>query len=615
MHLRRLLVPALVAALLLPGSAAVADTAAPVQVTAAVRTAGGGLAFVTERASSRARGLELVQRMRSRAGVVAASVATPVRAFDDDPLRSQQWGLTRLAAERTWAQGPAAGTLVAVLDSGVDAGHPELSAVTVPGVDLVERGDGRTDPNGHGTHVAGIVAAVGGDGVGGAGLAQGARVLPVRVLDADGYGYDSDVAEGIVWAVDHGAKVVNVSLGGERQSSLLTASIDYATSKGVVVVAAAGNEGAAGDPVLYPAASRGVVAVGAVGSDDVRPDWSSSGSHLALAAPGVDILSTIPGSGYESWSGTSMAAPFVASAAALLLTDEPTLTPAEVRARLMATARDLGAPGFDALTGAGMVDVLAARAVSRPEPVVAEPVVAEPVVAEPVVAEPIPPAPVLSEPVVAAPVETPQTATPSPVPAPEVASPAPTESSAPVAAPRTEPVLVTPPSVSVFPAALSAGQRVTVTYRGSPGAVVDVLSRTQPATTFSRIARVTLDSSGTATSSHAPQKNTRITARSASGAVSPTQPLVVVRSVSSLTVQRVGTRTYAFTGRVYPALDRRLISLYRNGVLVAQGRTDASGIYRITKQLAGGTFTFQTRTPNDQHNLGAASPLRRAQIS
>ncbi len=572
----------------MPGGAALAETSAPVEVTAAVRTADGRLAFVTERASSRVRGLELAQRMRGRARVVAASVAMPVHALADDPLRSQQWGLTRLAAEQTWAQGPASGTLVAVVDTGVDPAHPDLAQVTVPGLDLVGPGDGRTDPHGHGTHVAGVVAATGGNGVGGAGLAQGARVLPVRALDASGSGFDSDVAKGVAWAVDHGARVINLSLGGDRQSSLLTASIDYAASKGVVVVAAAGNAGATGDPVLYPAATLGVVAVGAVGVDDARPAWSSSGSHLAVAAPGVGILSTVPGGGYASWDGSSMAAPFVAAAAALVLSDEPSLTTALVRKRLMDTARDVGAPGFDPYTGAGMVDVVAARTtrpVAAPAPT--------PATSEPVAAPIVEPAPVLTAPVVTEPVA----------------------DVAPVVAPRAEQTAVSAPTVTVFPAAIAAGQRVTVTYRGTPGAVVDVLSRTQPATTFSRITSVTLDATGTATSVHAPQKNTRITARSASGQLSETQPVVAVRSVASLTLQRTGTRTYAFTGRVYPALDRRLVSLYREGVLVAQGRTDASGVYRMVTQLAGGSFTFQTRTPNDQHNLGALSPSRRAAIS
>jgi hypothetical protein len=662
-------VTVLAAALALPAGAAVAAPSAPVEVTAVQRGLDGRLEFVTEHAPSRTRGHELAREMRSRSRVLAAEVATPVRAFADDPLRPQQWGLTRLRAEATWQQGPAAGVLVAVVDTGVDAGHPDLAGVTAPGVDLIDGGDGRVDPHGHGTHVAGVVAAAAGNGVGGAGLAQGARIMPVRALSADGGGYGSDVAKGITWAVDHGARVVNLSLGGDRPSALVTTAIQYALGRGVVVVAAAGNAGGGGDPVLYPAATAGVVAVGAADAEGRRPSWSSSGSHLAVAAPGVGILSTTPGGGYAAWDGTSMAAPFVSASAALLLADEPGLNPAGVRARLMATATDLEAPGHDSLTGAGLVDVVAARGGARwtapapaadpapvatapaatvltapaeplpstpvvPEPVVSVPAVSEPVVAAPVVPVPVVSVPVVSVPVVTAPaapevVTTPAPAGPAPAPAvPAVAEPSAALPPAPLppaplqAAPATEPVAdprtdapPAPPSVSVFPAAVSAGQRVTVTYRGAPGAVVDVLSRTQPATTFSRIATITLDGTGTASTTHAPQKSTRLAARSASGELSASQPVIAVRSVASLAVQRVGTRTYSFTGRVYPARDQRLVSLYRNGVLVAQGRSDAAGVYRIGRTLAAGTYGFQVRTSDDQHNLGTASPLRRALIS
>lgn len=170
------------------------------------------------------------------------------------------------------------------------------------------------------------------------------------------------------------------------------------------------------------------------------------------------------------------------------------------------------------------------------------------------------------------------------------------------------------PSLTLSPAVVSAGQRVTVTYRGTPGAVVDVLSRTQPATTFSRIATVVLDGTGTATSTHAPQRNTRITARSATGQLSASQPLVAVRSVVSLNVARTGVRTYALTGRVYPALEGRLVRIHRDGVLVAQGRAGADGRYAVTRTLAAGTFTFQARTGDDTSNLGARSPLRTTRV-
>lgn len=171
-----------------------------------------------------------------------------------------------------------------------------------------------------------------------------------------------------------------------------------------------------------------------------------------------------------------------------------------------------------------------------------------------------------------------------------------------------------PPTVSVSPGVISAGETVTASYRGTPGATFDILSRTQPATVFSRIGSVTLDSNGVGFSSHRPQKNTRITARSAGGTVSDTQPIIAVRSVASFNVNRVGTRTVTFTGRVYPALNQRLVNVYRNGSLVAQARCDASGIYKVTRTLGGGTYTFQARTANDQYNLGTTSLARQVTI-
>jgi hypothetical protein len=155
---------------------------------------------------------------------------------------------------------------------------------------------------------------------------------------------------------------------------------------------------------------------------------------------------------------------------------------------------------------------------------------------------------------------------------------------------------------------------VTVTYTGTPGSTLTVLSKTQPATSYSPITTVVLDAAGLGTTSHAPTKNTRIMAQTASGLASG-QPLIQVRSVASINAKRVGVGAYTFTGRVYPARTGRLVSLYRNGVLVAQGHTDASGIYTITKKLARGTFSFLVRTGDDTYNLGTTSPARSVAIS
>jgi hypothetical protein len=168
--------------------------------------------------------------------------------------------------------------------------------------------------------------------------------------------------------------------------------------------------------------------------------------------------------------------------------------------------------------------------------------------------------------------------------------------------------------VALGSSVISAGQRVTVTYHGAPNTTLQILSKTQPATSYSVISAVALDAAGNGASTHAPTKNTRIMAQTAGGLAS-TQPLIQVRSVASLNAKRVGTRTYTFTGRVYPALNGRLVSLYRNGALVAQGRTNSSGIYTMTKTLGAGSFSFQVRTANDTYNLGTSSPAHTYRIS
>lgn len=205
------------------------------------------------------------------------------------------------------------------------------------------------------------------------------------------------------------------------------------------------------------------------------------------------------------------------------------------------------------------------------------------------------------------PSSTPPPTDPTPTPSPSQAgsSPSPTPTSTPSGSQTSAPgVAPDDVSVSVSPSVVVAGQRVVATYSGPPGTVVDVMSRTQPATAFSRITTITLDESGRATTSHAPQKTTRLVAR-VGGRESSAQPLILVQSVASLRLERTGPQTYAFTGRVYPALANRLVNVYRGGVLLAQARCDAAGVYRVTSRLARGTYTFETRTPNDTHNVGA----------
>ncbi|HWH33561.1 MAG TPA: S8 family serine peptidase [Egibacteraceae bacterium] len=308
---------------------------------------------------------EALRRLRALDSVVAAERDVPVKALGD-PLRQHQWGLDRLHAEQAWTSTQASGQKVAVVDTGVDAAHPDLAGVVLSGYDaFTPGGDGRNDANGHGTHVAGIVAAVSGNGIGVEGLARSAKILPVKVLQDDGSGYSSDVAEGILWAIANGATVVNLSLGSPNTSSSVDAAIEQAIQKGVVVVAASGNEGAKGNPVMWPAALPEVVSVGAIDSTDQRASFSGHGDWLDLVAPGVQIASTMSGE-YMYSSGTSMAAPFVSATAALVRTRYPSLTPPQLADHLLATAEDLGPAGEDPEYGVGLVDTVKALTTAPP---------------------------------------------------------------------------------------------------------------------------------------------------------------------------------------------------------------------------------------------------------
>lgn len=272
--------------------------------------------------------------------------------WGQDPGAAQAWGILAVGAPRLWPLTQGEGGLVAVLDTGVDP-HPDLAGALAPGVDLVEGGEGWRDPHGHGTHVAGIIAARAGNGLGVAGVAPGAMLLPVRVLDAEGKGTNATIAKGIQEAVQRGAKVINLSLGGAEASETLRRAIVAAQSAGVVVVAASGNEGVT--TAFYPAAFEGVIAVGAHDLNRQRAAFSNHGSYLRLSAPGVAIGSLAPGGGLRTLSGTSMAAPHVAGTIALLRTRFPSLTARQLGEVLTRGGRATG--GFE-----GQVKALDAEA-------------------------------------------------------------------------------------------------------------------------------------------------------------------------------------------------------------------------------------------------------------
>ncbi|HEY9898814.1 MAG TPA: S8 family serine peptidase [Pantanalinema sp.] len=291
-------------------------------------------------------------------------------ASPNDPLFPAQYAPVITGAERVWAeQKGAAEVVVAVIDSGIDGTHPEFEGRLLPGYDFSEKqpvAGGDQDGYGHGTHVAGIIGARQDNGLGVTGIAPGCKLLPVRIFNNSGHTTEGASTEAIIWAVDHGAKVINASWGSPSDSEAGRAAIKYAQDKDVVVVAAVGNTGKEWDP-SYPAAWPGVVAVAASNDQDGWASFSTWGDWITLAGPGDGILSTYPlskGNGYRIMSGTSMAAPAVSAVAALVRSQHPQLSQAQVIERLYATARDTVMTGKDKYVGYGRVDAL--RAVLDP---------------------------------------------------------------------------------------------------------------------------------------------------------------------------------------------------------------------------------------------------------
>jgi thermitase len=236
----------------------------------------------------------------------------------DDPHFVSQWGPQKVEAPAAWDTTTGSNTIrIAVLDTGIRSTHPDLSGRLVAAQNFTTSPTA-DDNNGHGTHVAGIAAAVTNNAAGVAGMDWNAGLMNGKVLGDDGAGYYSWVAQGIVWAADNGATVINLSLGGRTGSSTLQAAVDYAWSRGVVLACAAGNSGSRS--ATYPAYYSNCIAVGATTKSDTRASFSNYGSWVDVGAPGLDILSTVPPDGYASYSGTSMATPHVAGLAALVWT-------------------------------------------------------------------------------------------------------------------------------------------------------------------------------------------------------------------------------------------------------------------------------------------------------
>jgi subtilisin family serine protease len=303
-----------------------------------------------------------------------------VQMTPNDPSYSQLWGMTKIQAPTAWDLSTGTGVVVAVVDTGIDAAHPDLAAALwsnpgeIPGNGLDDDGNGYADDvygwdcvtedplpsdvHGHGSHVAGTIAAAGNNGVGVIGLAFNAKLMAVKGLNDSGNGTSADLAQALVYAADNGADVINNSWGGMGTDPVIDGAVAYAVNLGAVVVAAAGNSNTNVD-TFYPARLPGVIAVSAFDSNDLKASFSNYGSRIDVAAPGVGILSTTKGV-YSSLNGTSMASPHVAGLAALILSQHPDYSASQVRQLIRQSADDVAAPGFDVHAGHGRINAFKA---------------------------------------------------------------------------------------------------------------------------------------------------------------------------------------------------------------------------------------------------------------
>ena len=348
------------------------------------------IAIPADASDSYGQGRSIAEFVARRPGVASAELDATVRVeftpndqlYATDPyVQMGQWGIRKAQVDRAWDIARSAPMTIAVIDTGVDPGHPDLAGALLPGrafLTGLSTGCARVtnDDNSHGTHVTGIIAANANNGVGIAGVAFGSKILPLKALDCEGSGLLSDVAQAIVYATDQGARIVSISLGSGSDSTTLRSALQYATSRNVLVVVAAGNCGSNAplnprcgslNEVSYPAAYMEALAVAATDFDDTRATFSTSGTYVDVSAPGRRIVSTTPTYGtkvgtlnYAAFSGTSQATPFVAGLAALIWTRDPSLTAQQVRDRIVSTADDLGVAGTDEVFGSGRVNALRA---------------------------------------------------------------------------------------------------------------------------------------------------------------------------------------------------------------------------------------------------------------
>lgn len=307
---------------------------------------------------------EFVQKLRQRPEFEFAEpdyLVAPDEFVPDDPRYGNQWHLPVITAPTAWASAAGTGIIVAVVDTGVDPNHEDLADRVLPGRNIPSSNDNAADIMGHGTAVAGSIAAAGNNGIGIASVAFDARILPVRISDrSDGVASHSDMAAGIMWAADQGARVANLSYGSGGSATVQTAA-RYLHNLGGLTFVAAGNDGIDPGWVNHP----DLIVVGATGKNDALTGFSNYGSFIDLTAPGDYIYSTTRSGGYSNWRGTSFSSPVAAGVAALVMSAAPELGPSQVAAILADTAVDKGAEGRDPEYGDGRVDAGAAIAAAE----------------------------------------------------------------------------------------------------------------------------------------------------------------------------------------------------------------------------------------------------------
>ncbi len=316
---------------------------------------------------------ELLHYFRSLENVVYSEpnfilLQNEINAPNDSLYREKyQWNLPLIEAELGWniTRGSEDIT-IAVVDTGVDLDHPDLRNRLVKGYNVVDDNNNPDDDNGHGSHVAGIIASETNNREGTAGVTWFNKIMPVKVMGPEGYGTTFDIAKGIIWAADNGADVINLSLGNYQPSVLLEEAVQYAYSKNAVIVAAAGNDSS--NQPTYPASYPEVLSVSAVSIDGSRAPFSNYGDYIDIAAPGEYILSTFFDKQYAALSGTSMAAPHAAGLAGLMLSANPELSNKEVMDKIKSSAIDLGSKGKDHDFGYGLIDIKTSlQSASKPE--------------------------------------------------------------------------------------------------------------------------------------------------------------------------------------------------------------------------------------------------------